>query len=48
MVIGWDRLKNRLPSVILVTWEIEIGNIVIQGQLRQLVLKTPNSEIPTA
>jgi hypothetical protein len=31
-----------LTSIILTTWEAEIGRIVVQGQSRQIVLKMPS------
>jgi hypothetical protein len=30
-------------SVILVTWEVEIGRVKVQGQLREIVHNTPTS-----
>jgi hypothetical protein len=34
--------------IILATWETKIGKIAVQGQLRQIVLKTPISKITRA
>jgi hypothetical protein len=39
---GWERCST---SVILTTWEVEIGRITVQGQPEQKVSETPSQQI---